>query len=597
MNRLWHSFWAVAGTAVALGAAEPVTFHAQVAPILQAHCASCHRPGQAGPFPLLTYDDARKHARDIVDVTARGLMPPWLPETGRHPLEGERRLSVVERDTLKRWADAGAPEGDPAQAPPARDWPDGWLSGAPDLVLRLENPFTVPAEGRDVYRSFVLPTGLTNRRHVAGWELRPGSRAAHHAFLFVDRSGEARRRDALDAEPGFPGMDSPPGVEAPNGHFASWQPGAAPARHPPGLGWTLEPGSEVLLQFHLQPTGRPEVFQPEIGLHFTDQAPTNRPVKLGLVNYGFRIPAGATNVTARAEFVLPAPVSVLGVLPHAHYLGRRIEAQAVLPDGSVDPLLVIPDWDFNWQGSYRFREPVALPAGTRLTMAVTFDNSTNNLRNPFSPPRATAFGPDTTDEMAEVWFQLLPRDPAGAALLDRELAEQTVRDNLEYYGQRLRRNPNDVGALVRLGRSLLAQRKHAEAEAQFRHATRLQPGSDEAQYYLGLVCRLQNRLPEAATAFRKALEINPRNARAHGNLGLMHLAAGRPEDAARHLASAAALDPSDLLARNALGRLRLQQGRRDEAAVLFREALAVDPGNAEAAKGLAEAAGQPAAGR
>ncbi|MBN8248172.1 MAG: hypothetical protein J0L84_12100, partial [Verrucomicrobia bacterium] len=383
MNRLLQWLWNVAGAVVVVAAEVPVTFHGQVAPILHTHCAPCHRPGQPGPFPLLTYDDARKHARDVADVTARGFMPPWLPEAGAHPLEGERRLSALERDTLKRWADTGAPEGDPAQAPPARTWPSGWQLGTPDLVLRVETPFTVPAEGRDVYRSFVLPTGLTQRRHVAAWELRPGSRAAHHAFLFVDRSGEARRRDALDAVPGFSGMDTPSGVESPNGHFASWQPGAAPARNPTGLGWTLEPGSDVMLQFHLQPTGRPEVFQPEIGLYFIDQAPTNRPVKLGLVNYGFQIPAGATHVTAREEFVLPAPVTVLGVLPHAHYLGRRIEARAVRPDGTVDPLLVIPDWDFNWQGTYSFRDPVELPAGTRLTMAVTFDNSTNNVRNPF----------------------------------------------------------------------------------------------------------------------------------------------------------------------------------------------------------------------
>ncbi|MCW5556265.1 MAG: tetratricopeptide repeat protein [Verrucomicrobiae bacterium] len=530
-------------------------------------------------------------------MTARRSMPPWLPAPGAHPFEGERRLSAEELEVLKRWADTGALEGDPAKAPPPRDWPAGWQLGAPDLVLKLKSPFTIPAEGRDLYRSFVLPAGLAERRHVAAWELRPGSRTAHHAFLFVDRSGEARRRDAMDAVPGFPGMDTPSGVETPNGHFASWQPGAAPVRNPPGLGWTLEPGSDLMLQFHLQPTGKPEPFQPEIGLYFTDQAPTNRPVKLGLVNYEFQIPAGATNVTAAEEFVLPAAVSVLGVLPHSHYLGRRIEARAVRPDGTVEPLLLIPDWDFNWQGSYRYRDPVELPAGTRLTMAVTFDNSTNNVRNPHTPPRAVAFGPNTTDEMAEMWFQLLPRDAAGADLLNRALAERTFRDHSAYNTQRLRRDPNDVAALVQLGRALLAQRKPAEAEAQFRQATRLNPGWDDAQYYLGLACRVQGRLPEAASAFRKAIEINPKHARAHGNLGLMHLGAGRAEEAARHLAAAASLDPTDVLARNTLGALRLQQGRREEAAELFRQVLAVDAADAEATRGLAAALAQPAPNR
>ena len=545
--------------------AAPPTYHEQVAPILQEHCTPCHRPGQPGPFPLQTYSEARKHALDIVEVTARRLMPPCPPEPGAHPFVGERRLGAADQRTLKDWVESGMPEGDPSKSPAPRTWPSGWQLGPPDLILKPEAPFEVPAEGRDLYRSFVLPTGLSEKRHVTAWELRPNSRAAHHAFLYVDRSGEARRRDAQDAAPGFPGMDTPPGVEAPNGHFASWQPGAAPIRNPPGLGWTLEPGSDLMLQFHLQPVGRIQSFQPEIGLYFTDQAPTNRPVKLGLVNYDFEIPAGTDSVIARDEFLLPADVLLLGVLPHTHYLGHRVEAQAVLPDGTVDPLLLILDWDFNWQGAYLYRDPVFLPAGTRLTMAIQFDNSTGNPQNPFSPPRTIRFGPDTTDEMAEMWFQLLPMNPEGAAALDRALIERTIRDNTAYYGRRLALNPRDVPAMIQLGRTLLARRQFAEAEARFREATRLAPGSDDAQYYLGLACRIQNRLGEAAAAFRKALELNPNHARAHGNLGLMHLGAGRADVAAFHLKAAADLDPTDTLARSALDQLRMEQDRREEA--------------------------------
>ena len=566
-----------------------VTFHTHVAPLLWRHCAPCHRPGQSGPFPLLTHEDARKHARDIAGVTARRYMPPWLPEPGPNAFRGDRRLSEKDIALLRQWVDAGTPEGDPAQSPPPPTWPSEWQLGTPDLVLRLQEPFTVPAEGRDLYRSVILPSGLTARRHVSAWELRPGSPAAHHAFVNVDRTGEARRRDALDPEPGYPGMDKPMGVEPPNGHFASWQPGAAPVRNPPGLGWTLEPDSDLVVQFHLQPTGKPEQFQPEIGLYFTDQAPTNRPIKMGLVNYTFDIPPGTTHITARDEVVLPADADLLGVLPHTHYLGRRIEAHAVRPDGRSEPLLVIPDWDFNWQGAYLYRDPVFLPAGTRVTMAITFDNSTNNVRNPFSPPRATRFGPNTTDEMAELWLQLLPRNPAGAAAFDRLGMERTVRDNLAYYDQRLRLNPNDGSALVQLGRNLLARQRLPEAEAHFRQATRAAPQLDEAHYYLGLVCRLQNRPAEAAAAFQRALEINPKNVRANGNLGLMHLAAGRLDLAAGYLATAVHLDATDILARNALGRIRLQQGRRPEAAGLFRQVLELDPSNSEARNGLATA--------
>ena len=570
-------------------APEVPTFHEHVAPLLWQHCASCHRPGQAGPFSLLTLDDARKHARDIVEVTSRRFMPPWLPEAGPHAFRGDRRLSAREINVLGRWVEAGTPAGDSARAPTPPVWPSEWELGTPDLILRPAEPFTVPAEGRDLYRAFIIPSGLDKRRHVAAWELRPHSAAAHHAFVRVDRSGEARRRDAQDALPGFPGMDTPNGVEAPNGHFASWQPGAAPARNPPGLGWTLEPGSDVVLQFHLQPTGQSELFQPELGLYFTDQAPTNRPIKLGLVNYTFDIPAGSTNVTARDECELPADVDLLGVLPHTHYLGRRIQARAVRPDGTSESLLSIPDWDFKWQGAYLYREPVFLPAGTRLTMSIRFDNSTNNVRNPFDPPIQTRFGPNTTDEMAELWFQLLPRTSAGAAALDRMLLDRTIRDNASYYEQRLRLDPKDGVALVHLGRTRLARQQVSEAESYFRQAIQAAPKLDEAHYYLGLVCRLQNHPGEAAAEFQRTLNLNPQHARANGNLGLMHLDAGRPEKAAEYLTVAVRLDATDLLARNALGQIRLQQGRRAEALELFRKVLELDPLNTEARDGLAAA--------
>ena len=258
----------------------------------------------------------------------------------------------------------------------------------------------------------------------------------------------------------------------------------------------------------------------------------------------------------------------------------------LLPDGTVESLLTIPDWDFNWQGAYLYEKPVFLPAGTRITMAITFDNSTNNVRNPFHPPRTTRFGPNTTDEMAELWLQLLPRTQAGLAAFDRVALERTVRDNTAYYQQRLRINPNDAAALVQLGRTVLAQKRPADAEAYFRQATRLAPQMDDAQYYLGLACRLQNRPAEAASAFRRTLELNPKHARANGNLGLMHLAAGRLDDAARYLRVAIDLDATDVLARNALARILQQQGHAAEAAVLYRRVLELDPKNAEARAGL-----------
>jgi len=567
-------------------AADAVTFHGQIQPLLFQHCAGCHRPGGAAPFPLLTFEEAAKRAHDLADVTARRYMPPWLPAPGSHPFVEERRLGDGDIALFRRWADAGAPRGDPAKAPPMPTWNEGWQLGKPDLVVQLPKSYTVPAEGRDVYRNFVLPLNLPQARHVRAWELRPHSRAAHHAFLRVDAVGEGRRLDGKDPEPGFPGMDVPSVIQAPGGHFASWQPGAAPQQNPPGLAWTLQPGTDLILQAHLQPTGIPESFQPELGLYFTDQAPTNQPMKLGLGSVAIDVPPGQSNVVVRDEFVLPAEVEVLGLLPHTHYLGRRIEGTAVRPDGREETLLMIPDWDFNWQGAYRFREPVRLPEGTRLRFALTFDNTTNNVRNPFSPPRRARYGPNTTDEMAELWVQLLPRTPEGRARLDKALLERIARDTVAYSRERLRLDPNDGTAWVNLGKALLSQRRLAEAETHFRKAVEVAPDLDEGHYYVGLLHRIQDRPAEARAAFLKAIQINPNHARAQGNLGFVEAESGRLPEASTHLAEALRLDPKDVLALTLLGKIRLQQGDRAAARELFRRALALDPRNPDALQGM-----------
>ena len=563
-----------------------VTFHEHLAPVVFQQCAPCHRPGGSAPFSLLTYSEVARRAADLAEVTGRRYMPPWLPSPGPHPFQGERRLTESEIQLFRRWADTGAPAGDSSKSPPIPLITSDWQLGPPDLVVKLSQVYTVPAEGRDVYRNFVLPLNLDRRRHVRAWELRPHSRAAHHAFVRVDTSGEGRRLDAKDAEPGFPGMDLPAMIRPPSGHFASWQPGAAPAQNPPGLPWTLEPDTDLVLQVHLQPTGKPEPFQPELGLYFTDQAPTNQPMKLGLGSFALDIPAGSTNFVARDEFILPTDVDLLGVLPHTHYLGRRVEGKAVLPDGREEPLLLITDWDFNWQGAYRYQTPVFLPAGTKLQMALQFDNTTNNVRNPFSPPRPARYGSDTTNEMAELWIQLLPRTAEGAKRLDQALLRRIALDTVAYNEQRLRTDPNNGLALVNIGRAQLALQQMAQALAMFKHATRVAPQLDEAHYYLALVHRAQNRTQDAVAGFRKTLELNPNHARAHGNLAFLDLEAGRLEQAVGHLQEAIRLDSRDTLALVTLAKVRLRQGAKAEAADLFRKVLKVDPQNAEARAGL-----------
>lgn len=579
---------AVAVGIVLSGAAQsdPVTFHEQVAPVVFRHCAPCHRPGQSAPFPLLNFADAKKHARDLADVTARRFMPPWLPAAGHGEFIGERRLTESEIAVFARWHAAGAPEGDAAKAPPAPVFSTEWQLGQPDLVIRMPAAYTVPAGGRDVYRHFILPLTMTNRRWVRAWEFRPNSRAVHHAFLRLDRSGEARRHDAQDPEPGFPGMDTPNSVESPNGHFASWQPGAVPRQNPPGLPWALEPGADVVMQMHLQPLGKPEPLQAELGFYFTEDPPTNRPVKLSLINYDVDLAPGVTNAVYRDELTLPADADLLGLLPHTHYLGRRVEGLAILPDGVEKSLLLIPDWDFNWQGDYTFRQPVFLPAGTRLVLRVTFDNSTANLRNPANPPVRVQFGLNTTDEMAELWLQLLPRTTNGLAAFSRTNLERTVRDVRSFNLQRLRINAKDAAAMVNLGKAALSQGQRAEAQTQFLRAVETQPELDDAHYFLGLIHRMENNPGAAAREFARTLELNPGHVRAHGNLGLMHLEYNRLERAAEHFAKAVTLDPTDAIAHGMLGTIRLQQGRWAQAERLLARAAELDPSDAEVRKKL-----------
>lgn len=571
---------------MAARAAEVPTFHGDVQPLLYTHCAVCHRPGQSAPFSLLTFEDAAKHAPEIVDQTARRIMPPWLPEPQEHGFVGERRLSDAQVSVLARWVAGGKQRGDPAKAPATPKWSEDWTLGTPDLVLRMPAPYAVPATGRDVYRHFVLPASVDRVRYVSAWEFRPKSRAAHHAFVRLDRSGEARRRDALDPEPGFPGMDTPESIRSPDGHFASWQPGAGVRVSPTGLPWKLEPGSDVVIQMHLQTLGRVEPLQVELGLYFTETPPTNQPVKLGLVNYDINLPPGATNVVATDEFILPADADALGVLPHTHYLGRRVEARAVLPSGSEVRLLTIPAWDFKWQGDYTLREPVFLPAGTKVQMRVTFDNSTGNPWNPSMPPKHVRFGPNTTDEMAEVWVQVLPRNAAGRAAFDKANLDRALRDSVLFSRERIRIDPKDGVAYVNLGRAQLGQRKHAEAFANFRKAVEVAPELDDAHYYLGLMNRLGGRPGEAATLFRKAIALNPDHARAHGNLGVIEAEAGQVESAAGHFVVALKLNPSDALANAMLGMIRAQQGRDAEAEPLLQRAVELDPSDREAANAL-----------
>jgi tetratricopeptide (TPR) repeat protein len=537
------------------------TFHHDVAPIIQKHCSSCHQPGQAAPFPLLAYTDVKKRARDIRDAVERRIMPPWLPDHVDGPFVGQRSLGAEQIAVITRWIDQGALEG--AATGPITSLPRAdWQLGQPDLVIRMAEPFPLPADGPDIYRNFVIPVPIAARRFVKGIELQPGNqRIVHHAFMRIDTTRESRRRDEQDGGPGFGGLHTPVTAQTPPGQFLSWQPGKLHTFAPRGLAWTLETNSDLILQVHLRPSGKAESLQSSVAFYFTDEPPTNTPFKIGLRNFAVDIPAGATDHAVQESYTLAADVELLSVLPHAHYLGRRLEALATLPDGNQHSLLRIANWDFNWQGDYLFQQPMFLPRGSTLSMVWHYDNSTNNARNPHNPPRRVRYGLQSDDEMAELWFQVVPRDGEGQAALARYDQPRAFREAIAYNQYLLGLNPRDSRAHNEIGKAQLFLGQYADAEPTLRNAAALDPLFDEPHYFLGVLFRMQKKLPEAATEFASAVRLNPANARAQGNLGLVLMDQGAIDMAERYLQTALQLNPQDHIATEALNEIARMRGK------------------------------------
>jgi mono/diheme cytochrome c family protein len=542
-----------------------LTFNKHIAPIVFQNCATCHRPGQSAPFALLNFADVKKHANDIATVTARRYMPPWLPEHGYGRFAGERRLSADEIGMIQQWVAEGTAEGEASDLPALPKWAGDWQLGQPDLVLMMPQPYTLPAEGRDVYRNFVIPGTVAKTRFIRGVEFRPGNqRVVHHAFIRVDATGQCRRLDEQDAEPGFGGMNSP--ARMPDGQLLGWQPGRVPAFQPDGLAWRLNPGEDLVIEMHLNPSGKPEPVQSSIGLYFTDQPPTNTCFKMALTSLSLDIPAGVQDHVVEQSFQLPVDVQALAVLPHAHYLAKEMKGWATLPDGSRQWLLFIKQWDFNWQGDYRYAQPLFLPKGSVLSMRYTYDNSTNNARNPNHPPKPVGYGAQSSDEMAELWFQLLPRDRNDLAMLERDYQAKLAVLTRQSNEQAIRKNPDDAKAHVDLGLIVLAEKKPDEAERHFRAAIQARPDFARAHYCLGLVLRQRNQIQEALKAFETAVRLDPKDGKAHGNLGFIFAELGDIDSAQLHFETALRLNPSDALARSALNELlqaksRLKPGR------------------------------------
>ena len=555
---------------------EPVTWAGSVAALLDRHCVVCHRPGQSAPFSLADYDSARSRARQMVKVTQSGFMPPWLPETGLG-FANERRLTEAEKELLVRWADGDAPQGDPALRPPPPVFAPGWHLGEPDLVLTVDAPYVLPATGSDVYRNLVVPVPLTESRYVCAVELRPGNpKVVHHAVLFVDRNRHCRVTDAADPGIGFGGMDLGE-AQSPDGHFVGWTPGRLPLERNEARAWELPAGADLLLQLHLLPSGKPEEVAPQIGLYFSKQPPTERPFLLRIGSKTMEIAAGDANYVVEDRYRLPIDVAVLGIYPHAHYLARRMSSEALLPDGTTRRLLAIGDWDFNWQDEYRYAAPIELPAGSELSMRYVFDNSADNPRNPTSPPVRVTFGARSSDEMADLWIQVLPKDSAQRADLERDFLKRDYRQHLASLELAVREAPTSAAAHHDLGLGLHLAGRNEEALASLRRALELDPRMSAAHNNLGIVLMDLKRPDEALPHFEAAVASDSRNANAHNSLGLVLRDRGLLARALGSFQRAVDLDPTHASALRGLGGTLARLGRFAEAEAPLRRALALEP--------------------
>jgi tetratricopeptide (TPR) repeat protein/mono/diheme cytochrome c family protein len=579
-------FYLVLSLAVLPGAVEllgqtgtPLTFNRDIAPVVYRSCASCHRAGGSGPFPLVSYADVRGRLREVVTATAKHHMPPWLPEDGFGDFDdATRRLTPAEIKLLSDWANSGAAEGSPEDkpAPPPvnpQEY-DGWTLGKPDLVIQAQQPVSVPATGADLFWNFVFSPAISSTRYVRAVDIRPGGpHMVHHANLVIDRYQISRKKEKTPGA-GFPGMDLDPGgsVFDPPGHFLFWKPGSGPDVEPDGYAWRLEPGNDLILNAHLRPAGMQMMVQPSIALYFTDQKPTHAPLLIELDRDDkLDIPPGVRDFVVSDDLRLPVDVDVLAIYPHAHYLGKLLEGYATLPDGKRQWLIRVPDWDFDLQAVFRYKKPVFLPAGTVVSLRYHYDNSALNPHNPSKPPRRVRGGNNGTDEMSHLWLQVLPRGPGDRR---REIEEAVMQ-------RRIEKDPRDSAAYLDLGEIRLSRLDTQGAITALDQAVRIAPNDSQAHNILGASLSRVGRSVDALGQFETALRLDESNVNARYNLVFALIKAGQTAEAAQQMEKVVAAFPKDASLHNLWGELLVQERKFDEAVAQFDEAIRLDPaGNA-----------------
>jgi hypothetical protein len=391
------------------------TFYKDVLPVLQGHCQSCHRPGEVAPMPLVTYQQTRPWANAIAHEVQMKMMPPWFADSRYGRFANDPSLTQQQISIITAWVAAGAPAGNPLDAPPAKEWAKGWNIAQPDLAVRMPKSVQIPARGEVEYTYEIVPTHFTEDRWIQMSEFRPGSPAhVHHAVLYIRPPDSPWLRHAPIGEP-FTASTLKDPVEQRQAHETTsdlllvYAPGSSPDQWPDGMAKFVPAGSDLVFQMHYTTNGSAAEDQTGVGMVFAKTSPKQRVITLQLNNHALIIPPGADDFRVEVQGTLPDDATLLSLFPHMHLRGKRFEYDIVRDDGSVEVLLRV-NYHFHWQLSYRLAEPRMLKAGTKLRAIAWYDNSKNNPHNP-DPTKTVTWGDQTSDEMMVGFFDVAV--PAG----------------------------------------------------------------------------------------------------------------------------------------------------------------------------------------
>jgi hypothetical protein len=423
------------------------TFCKDVAPIVYEKCTPCHRPGQVAPFSLISYDDVKKRAPLIAQVVKGRSMPPWSAGPCDYTFREDQSLSPRQLSTLTSWLASGTALGSKSDLPPAPHFASTWRLGPPDLIVKMPKAFTVPADGPDIYRNFVVPLHLDSDKYVAAIDFEPGTRTVvHHSLFYWDSSGTARSNDGKDGRPGYDGrmgnilgdgrVDHEANTVNPSkgtfGYLGGWAVGAQAMSLPGDLAFFVKKDADLILGTHFHPSGKVETETSTIGIYFAKKPPTAKFTSLLLPPvFGYfshiDIPAGKKDYLLTDSYTLPVDVKAYGVSAHAHFLGKSFTLTANLPSGETKTLLNIPSWDFNWQNQYQYNQFVPLPKGTKLVSTMTYDNSTDNVFNPSNPPKEVWWGEQTVNEMGSLILSVVPQNDDDLKLLQTDYRKHIIK--------------------------------------------------------------------------------------------------------------------------------------------------------------------------